>query len=159
MRRTRGRCRAHRTVSPICRVCGTIAPSRRWSDHADLAGKEFFTDEEAAAFEQESVARQDKDRRTEDGLSVQADVGAAYNEVWWDDGKNLTEDNRTALIVDPPDGRIPYMAALVPCPGPTRAPTDVATSPARSSPVVQGFVEIEWRTWVLAVFSSHTDVW
>ena len=83
----------------------TLTPLERPND---LAGQEFFTAEEAAAFEQQSVARQDKDRRTEDGLSVQADVGAAYNEVWWDYGKELTEDNRTALIVAPPDGKIPY---------------------------------------------------
>ena len=84
----------------------TLTPLERPDD---LAGKEFFTAEEAAAFEEESVARQDKDRRVEDGLSVQADVGSAYNEVWWDYGKELTEDNRTALIVDPPDGRVPYV--------------------------------------------------
>ena len=32
----------------------------------------------------------------------------AYNEFWFERGKELTKDKRTALIVDPPDGRIPY---------------------------------------------------
>ena len=73
----------------------------------DLAGKQFFTDEEAAAFEQEAVERRHKDRRTSDGLSAAADVANAYNESWWDYGKKLTKDKRTSLIVDPPDGRVP----------------------------------------------------
>jgi len=76
----------------------------------DLADKAFFTAEEAAAYERESVARRDKDRRTEDGLSAQADVAAAYNEFWWDYGKKLS-DLRTSLVVDPPDGRIPALTA------------------------------------------------
>ena len=77
----------------------------------DLAGKQFFTDEEAAAFERESVERRHKDRRTADGLSAAADVANAYNEFWWDYGKKLTRDKRTSLIVDPPDGRIPRTEA------------------------------------------------
>ena len=77
----------------------------------DLADKPFFTDEEAAAFEQESVARRDKDRRVVDGLSVAADVASAYNEFWWDYGKKLTPDRRTSLIVDPVDGQIPLTEA------------------------------------------------
>ena len=73
----------------------------------ELAGKAVLTDEEAAAYQAERVARLDKDRRTEDGLTVEADLANAYNEVWWDYGKTLTEDRRTSLIVDPLDGRIP----------------------------------------------------
>ena len=83
----------YRTMTPLER------PTR-------LADKAFYTPEEAATLERESVARRDKDRRTEDGLSAQADVAAAYNEFWWDYGKKLS-DLRTSLIVDPPDGRIP----------------------------------------------------
>ena len=33
----------------------------------------------------------------------------AYNQFWWDYGTKLTEDKRTSLIVDPPDGKIPPM--------------------------------------------------
>ena len=32
----------------------------------------------------------------------------SYNEFWYERGIELTADKRTALIVDPPDGRIPY---------------------------------------------------
>jgi hypothetical protein len=85
----------------------------------DLADKPFFTPEEAAAYEQESVARRDKDRRTEDGLSAQADVAAAYNEFWWDYGKELS-DLRTSLVVDPPDGRIPALTAAAVAAGDAR---------------------------------------
>ena len=35
----------------------------------------------------------------------------SYNEFWYERGKELTRDKRTALIVDPTDGRIPYTAA------------------------------------------------
>ncbi len=82
----------------------TMTPLERPSD---LAGKEFFTAEEAAEFERQGVARRNKDRRTSDGLTAAADVASAYNEFWWDYGKQLTADKRTSLIVDPPDGRIP----------------------------------------------------
>ena len=84
----------------------TMTPLQR---PADLAGKAQLTTEEAAAYEAERVARLNKDRRTSDGLSQAADVAAAYNEFWWDYGKELTEDNRTSLIVDPSDGRIPAL--------------------------------------------------
>jgi hypothetical protein len=72
-----------------------------------LEGKEVLTDEEAARYEEETVAALDKDRRTSDGLSAEQDVGNAYNQFWWDYGTKLTEDKRTSLIVDPPDGRVP----------------------------------------------------
>ena len=32
----------------------------------------------------------------------------SYNEFWYERGVELTADKRTSLIVDPPDGRIPY---------------------------------------------------
>jgi hypothetical protein len=76
---------------------------------ASFEGKAVLTVEEAAAYERERVALLDKDRGTEDGLSSGADVASAYNEFWWDYGKQLTEDRRTSLVVDPPDGRIPEL--------------------------------------------------
>ena len=76
---------------------------------AEFEGKAVLTAEEAAAYERDRVALLDKDRRTGDGLSSDADVANAYNEFWWDYGKELTDDHRTSLIVDPPDGRIPEL--------------------------------------------------
>ena len=82
----------------------TITPLQRPDE---LADKAVLTDAEAAEYQARTVARRYKDRRTEDGLSVEADVASAYNHFWWDYGDTLTEDKRTSLIVDPPDGRIP----------------------------------------------------
>ena len=67
----------------------------------------MLTAEEAAAFEQETLAARNKDQRASDGISADRDVANAYNQFWWDYGDALTEDRRTSLVVDPPDGRIP----------------------------------------------------
>ena len=87
----------------------TITPLER---PEELGEQERFSSAEAADFEQRTLARRDKDRRTEDGLSAQADVANAYNQFWWDYGDKLTEDRRTSLIVDPPDGRIPELTQV-----------------------------------------------
>ena len=82
----------------------TITPLERPDE---LAGKDVLTAEEAAEYEQRSLSRQNKDLRAEDGISAQRDVANAYNQFWWDYGDRLTEDRRTSLVVDPPDGKIP----------------------------------------------------
>ena len=69
----------------------------------ELAGRELLTDEEVAARNQDAATRASSDRRGE--LTVERDVGLAYNQFWWDRG---TSDGRTAIIVDPADGRVPY---------------------------------------------------
>jgi hypothetical protein len=79
----------------------TITPMER---PKDLAGKEVLTPEEAAEFEQRTLQARNPDRR--DG-GAQADVGRAYNEFWWDFGKNVISTRRTSLVIDPPDGKIP----------------------------------------------------
>jgi hypothetical protein len=82
----------------------TLTPLERPSS---LEGKAVLSDEEAAEYERNTLRELDKDRRTSDGLSAVEDVRNAYNQFWWDYGTKLTEDKRTSLIVDPPDGRIP----------------------------------------------------
>ena len=79
----------------------TITPLTR---PASLKGKAVLTAEEAAAFTKQSLESRDADRR--DG-GARRDIERAYNNFWWDYGTSLTDDNRTSLIVDPPDGRIP----------------------------------------------------
>ena len=87
----------------------TITPLER---PPELAGKEFLTDEEAAAFERETLERVNADRRDADpsregfgnGAPVTADLARAYNEFWRERGQMLRQ---TSLIVDPTDGRIP----------------------------------------------------
>src|SRR5207245_2544630 len=78
----------------------TVTPLER---PRDLAGKEFLTETEAAEFEKLAVYDANGDRR--DG-AADADVGRAYNEFWRDRGK-VVSTMRTALIVDPPDGKVP----------------------------------------------------
>ena len=79
----------------------TVTPMER---PADLAGKEFFTEQEAAAYEKEVVERNNKDRR--DG-PAESDVSRAYNDFWWDSGTKVVKTRRTSLVIDPKDGKIP----------------------------------------------------
>ena len=83
----------------------TITPLER---PANLAGKEFFTEQEAVEYEKQTRERNDKDRR--DG-PAEADVGRAYNDFWWDPGTKVVKTRRTSLVIDPKDGRIPPMTA------------------------------------------------
>ena len=80
----------------------TLTPLERRSE---FEGRESLNPEEAAAYEEEQRIARNQDRR--DG-GAEADVARAYNDFWWDRGNALVGDGRTALIVDPPDGRIPY---------------------------------------------------
>ncbi|MDP8988793.1 MAG: hypothetical protein M3N41_01765, partial [Acidobacteriota bacterium] len=82
---------------------GTITPLER---PADLAGKPFFTKEEAAAYERKTAQQSNRDRR--DG-PADADVNRAYNEAWWDRGSQVVPSLRTSLLVDPPSGRLPAL--------------------------------------------------
>ena len=68
----------------------TITPLQR---SPELAGQEFFTEEGAAEFER---------RNTGSSLPQFS---------WWQDLLELTDDRRTSLIVDPPDGRIPSLTS------------------------------------------------
>ncbi len=77
---------------------GTLTPLER---PRDLAGKEFLTEQEAADREKQLLERLSTDRR--DG-GAEVDVGRSYNELWRERGKLL---QRTSLIIDPPDGRLP----------------------------------------------------
>jgi hypothetical protein len=82
----------------------TLTPLER---PAEFAGKPTLTDAEAIAYERRIMEQNNRDRRFD---SPQADVGAAYNEFWWDRGTHVATVNGrhlTSLIVDPPDGRIP----------------------------------------------------
>ncbi len=82
----------------------TITPLQR---PKELSGKEVLSADEAEEFQAETLAVRNKDLRTKDGLTAQADIANAYNQFWWDYGSELTEDKRTSLVVSPADGRIP----------------------------------------------------
>src|ERR1700676_4602406 len=70
----------------------TITPLER---PADLAGKQFFTPQEATDYEKQTVQRNNADRR--DGAGTDADVGKAYNDFWWDRGTKVVSTLRTSL--------------------------------------------------------------
>ena len=84
---------------------GTLTPLER---PPELAGKEFFTEKEAAEYEKQLLQQGNRDRR--DGSS-DTDVARAYNEFWFDRGSKVVQSRRTSLIVDPPDGKIPPLTA------------------------------------------------
>lgn len=78
---------------------GSVTPLQR---PAELAGKEFLTEEDVSALEAEAAAR--VDRPPPPGQT------GAYNRFWFADGTKVVETRRTSLIVDPPDGRLPAYA-------------------------------------------------
>jgi hypothetical protein len=79
----------------------TITPLER---PQDLAGKQFFTRDEAIAYEKQMRERNNGDRRD---ANPTADLATGYNDFWWDRGTRVVSTLRTSIIVDPPDGRIP----------------------------------------------------
>jgi hypothetical protein len=81
----------------------TITPLER---PRELAGKEFFTPDEAAEYEKQVRERNNGDRRD---VNSEADLAVGYNDFWWDRGTKVVSTMRTSLIVDPPDGKIPSL--------------------------------------------------
>ena len=96
----------------------TVTPLER---PRELAGKEFLTEEEAAAFEAERVLSRNADlnrdqlvgevtdRGVVNGTTETRDLALAYNDFWWDRGTRVVGTRRTSLVIDPPDGRIPAL--------------------------------------------------
>ena len=93
----------------------TITPLQRPDA---LAGKDTLTVEEAAAFEASENTRLNRDLfdpikgAPSAGYAPRAQGGVlSYNEFWYERGNKITKDKRTSLIVDPPNGRIPFTEA------------------------------------------------
>jgi len=81
----------------------TVTPFQR---PAQLGAKQFFSAEEAAAFEKQRIQQGNADLiEGERGASDLA--RRAYNDFWVDRGTRLSKTMRTSLVMDPPDGRIP----------------------------------------------------
>jgi hypothetical protein len=70
---------------------GTMTPLER---PAQWAGKETLSEAEAVAYERDTMGRR-------------ATANNTAGPDWWEPENNVLKDRRTALIVDPPDGRIP----------------------------------------------------
>ena len=80
-----------------------------------LAGQDTLDAESAAQFEASERIRLNRDLYDPEtgapsaGYQSRAEGGVlSYNEFWYERGVELTSDKRTSLIVDPPDGRIPF---------------------------------------------------
>ena len=74
----------------------------------ELGSKEFFTEQEAAAFEKQRIEQGDVDRI--EGARGESDLARrAYNSAWFDRGTHVVKSRRTSLVVDPPDGRVPAL--------------------------------------------------
>ena len=93
----------------------TITPLQRPDA---LAGKATLEEGEAAAFEASENTRLNRDLfdpekgQPSAGYPPRSEGGVlSYNEFWYERGNRLTKDKRTSLIVDPPDGRIPFTEA------------------------------------------------
>jgi hypothetical protein len=71
----------------------TMTPLERPREFAD---KEVLSPEEAAAYEQRTIQRQSTTNNT-------------AGPDWWDPGTRRLSGGRTALIVDPADGRVPAL--------------------------------------------------
>ena len=96
----------------------TVTPLERPEEFAE---KEFLTAEDAVTLRENELTSRDADRR---GTSTASDLERGYNDFWWDYGSELTDDRRTSLIVDPPNGRMPPLTAseAASARGPRRGP-------------------------------------
>ena len=77
----------------------TITPLER---PRDLAGKAYFTTEEAAAYEKRVIERRD-------AADPESAETVADPVVWWERGMHVVSTLRTSLIIDPGDGRLPAL--------------------------------------------------
>jgi hypothetical protein len=77
----------------------TITPLERPREFADRA---FLTPEEAKALETRA-----RNRNTTEPAARAGDPGT-YNQIWFDPSSAVVPDRRTSLIVDPPDGQLPF---------------------------------------------------
>lgn len=77
----------------------TITPLQRPKEFAD---KPILTAEEATALEARA--------RSRNAAEPDASAGdpGTYNQIWFDPSSAVVPDRRSSLIVDPPDGRIPF---------------------------------------------------
>jgi hypothetical protein len=109
--------------APAARSASTWTPPRTPDGHPDLQGtwtngtltpferpaaqanKPFLTEEEVAAIE-----RQSAERRANPAARRAGDVGTD-NEAFVDTGYRVTSTRQTSLVIEPPDGRIPFLPA------------------------------------------------
>ena len=104
---------------------GTVTPLQR---PPDLAGKEFFSEPEAAEFERTWLERFLKNFPPEDLLAPDLD----YTYM---DRMKVVASRRTSLITDPPDGRLPPQLPAA------KARADARPKPSKDDPELLGLDE------------------
>jgi hypothetical protein len=77
----------------------TITPLER---PAEFAGKPVLSPDEVAALEGRARARASAEPQ------VAAGDPGTYNQIWFDPSSAVVPDHRSSLIVDPPDGKLPF---------------------------------------------------
>lgn len=82
----------------------------------DFAGREFLTDDEAGTLAARQAATfgvgggaGDGNRTGRPERGTLEDVRGAYNDAYTGRGTEVIATGRTSLIIDPPDGKIPYL--------------------------------------------------
>jgi hypothetical protein len=84
----------------------TLTPLQR---PEELAGKEFFTPEEAATYVQQRLVAGNADLNIERDRAA-GNVGS-YNNAWTDRGDSIVPTLRTSLVIEPANGRVPPFTA------------------------------------------------
>ncbi len=89
----------------------TLTPFQRPEQFAE---QETLNAETAAEFEASERTRQNRDLfdpvegARSAGYQPRSEGGVlSYNEFWYERGVDLTDDKRTSLVIDPPNGRLP----------------------------------------------------
>ena len=93
-------------------VGSTLTPLERPSEYQ---GRQFLTEEEVAALETAALAEEERqlnrpaERAAAGGdVDYRPDGSLGQDAFWLDEGTAWVPSGRTSLIVEPPDGRIPY---------------------------------------------------
>ncbi len=126
----------------------TLTPLER---PEEFQGREFLTDEEIVALETQQDRSEGRDFRPDSGTV--ADVEGAYNDAFTGRGTEVIRTGRTALIIDPPDGRMPPLTADAVARG-VRPPRR-GGAPGRAADFAAGDVETPYG--VNATSSDFTD--
>jgi len=84
----------------------TLTPLQRPDE---LAGKEFFTPEEAEAYVGQRLIAGNADLRIEADREA-GNIGS-YNNAWNDRGDNIVPTLRTSLVIEPANGKVPPFTA------------------------------------------------
>ena len=109
----------------------TLTPMER---PEELEAKDVYTEEEAAAFEARRLAEFAAMDEEEP-----ADIVGNYNQFWFDRGDTVVQTNRTSLVTDPADGRIPALTGAAEARAAALAKAREGTG--RHEPTPGGFVE------------------